>query len=105
MLFKKIKCVEYWSCPVCGENSTNREEIEQHFRKHQLKRESYIYCNICGTGWSVTRYGKERAMHDAEQRYQSHIDSGDADAIARRTYFYSNRFLSYAKSIEGGKTK
>ena len=34
---KQTISVTYYKCPVCGKNSTSKQEIERHFRQHQIK--------------------------------------------------------------------
>lgn len=101
--FKKIRSVDYYCCPVCGESSTNSLEIQKHFQKHQIKVERVIYCNICGEGWYTRAYGEEEAKRRADQCCQSHIDDGSADVIARRTWLYTGGRLGYVKYVKGGR--
>lgn len=98
---KRIRSVDYYCCPVCGENSTNSSEIERHFRKHQIKVDRVYYCNICGDGWYANKYGEEGAKRRADQCCQSHIDDGSADVIARKTYFYTRGRLGYLSYVKG----
>lgn len=91
--------VTYYKCPVCGKNSTNKKEIERHFRQHQIKDDEVIYCNICGAGWHVNAYGKIRAKKEAEECYKRHIEEGDADEVATKTFFLSEGAFGYVKVI------
>ena len=91
--------VTYYECPVCGKNSTNKKEIERHFRQHQIMDDEVIYCNICGAGWYVNAYGKIRAEKKAEECYKRHIEEGNADEVAAKAFFLSEGTFGYVKVI------
>lgn len=98
MKFERTKSMTYYYCPICMLNSTNKAEIEKHFREgHQVKVKKYIHCNICGEGWDVQAFGEEGARKRAEQCCQSHIDNGKADREASISYFYSHGRFGYVK--------
>lgn len=103
MEFKRIKTMNYYCCPACNTISTTKAEIEKHLREdHQIKTERFIYCNICGCHWNVQTIGEEAAIKRAEQCFQSHIDSGNADQIASQCYFASHGRFGYLKYVKGG---
>lgn len=97
---KRTINVTYYECPVCGKNSTNKQEIENHFRQHQIKTNRTIYCKICGAGWYVSAYGKKRAKELAEECYKRHIEAGNADETAARSFFLSKGAFGYVKIKE-----
>ena len=67
MKFERTKSMTYYYCPICMLNSTNKAEIEKHFREgHQVKVKKYIHCNICGEGWNVQAFGEEGAGECAD---------------------------------------
>lgn len=91
---KQTISVIYYKCPVCGRNSTNKKEIERHFRQqHQIKDDEVIYCKICGAGWHVNAYGKKRAVEMAKECYKRHITAGDADETATRAFSCQKAYL------------
>ncbi len=98
---KKIIDVIYYECPVCGRYSTNKKEIEQHFRQHQIKADEVIYCKICGAGWYVNAYGKIRAKEKAEECYKKHIEARNADETAARAFFLSKGVFGYVRMESG----
>lgn len=98
---KKTISVIYYECPVCGRNSINKKEIEQHFRQHQIEDDEVIYCKICGAGWHVNAYGKKRAEEMAKECYKRHIEAGDADETATRAFFLSKGAFGYVKIEDG----
>lgn len=98
---KKTKSVVYYECPVCGENSSNHQDIQKHFTSHTLKVDEVVYCNICGAGWHVNSYGKTRAVLLAEECHQKHIDEGTADDLAGQSYFITGGSIGYVKVKEG----
>lgn len=91
--------VTYYKCPVCGKNSTNKKEIEQHFKRHGIEEEEVIYCKTCGAGWDVNTYGRMRAKREAEECYKRHIEEGNADEVATETFFLSEGTFGYVKVI------
>lgn len=94
--------VTYYECPVCGKYSTSKQEIEKHFRQHQIKDDEVIYCKICGAGWYVNAYGKIRAKEKAEECYKKHIEAGDADEVAARAFFLSKGVFGYVRVEASG---
>ncbi|WP_024346569.1 hypothetical protein [Lacrimispora indolis] len=98
---KKIKSVVYYECPVCGLNSSNREKMQRHYAGHTLKTDEVVYCNICGAGWHVNHYGKRRAVELAEECHQKHVDEGNVDKVAGRTFFLSGGSFGYVRVKEG----
>ncbi len=99
---KQTISVIYYKCPVCGRNSTNKKEIERHFRQqHQIKDDEVIYCKICGAGWHVNAYGKKRAVEMAKECYKRHITAGDADETATRAFFLSKGVFGYVRIEDG----
>lgn len=102
---QRTRKVKYYCCPVCGNKSTDRMAIEKHYReRHPLKTDEVIYCNICGAGWSVNAYGDRGAREQAAACYQKHIDKGDINEAATRTFFLSGGLFGYVK-VKRGNTK
>lgn len=99
--FGKTKSVKYYCCPVCQKNSTDRAEIEKHFREsHQIKTDEVIYCTVCGAGWHVNAYGKRGARERAENCFRKHQEEGNADEVAALTFFLSGGNFGYVKIVE-----
>lgn len=102
---KQTISATYYECPVCGKNSTSKQEIEQHFRQHQIKVDEVIYCKICGAGWYVNAYGKIKAREKAEECYKKHIEAGNADEVAARAFFLSKGVFGYVRVNEREEDK
>lgn len=86
---KETKRMTFYSCPVCGMNSTDKKEIQDHFRTHTIKSEEWVYCRACGAGWSVAAYGLKSAAEQAKNCYNKHISEGNLTETAERTFFLS----------------
>ena len=101
----KIKKVTFYECPVCGKNSSDRKEIERHYKSHTIKAEEVCYCSICGEGWYSNAWGAARAAEMARKCYQKHIDEGDIDEVATRAFFFVWRRLRICENLREGKRK
>jgi hypothetical protein len=69
MKFERTKSMTYYYCPICMLNSTNKAEIEKHFREgHQVKVKKihtlqYLWRRLGCTGiWRRGRQKASRAM-------------------------------------------
>lgn len=103
---RPTKKITFWKCPVCGLNSSDRQKVQKHFeRSHTITAEEIVYCNICGAGWYVNAYGAAKASELANECYQKHMEAGECDEIAARTFFLSGGAFGYVQNIKGGRAK
>ena len=54
----KVKKVIFYECPVCGKSSSDRKEIERHYKTHTIRAKEVCYCGICGEGWYSNAWGE-----------------------------------------------
>lgn len=99
---KEIKKVTFYRCPACGMSSTDRKQIQDHFKTHSIQSEEWVYCHACGAGWSVAAYGKKRAEELARDCYKRHISDGNLIETASKTFFLSGGEFGFYKIIKGG---
>lgn len=99
----KIKKVVFYECPVCGKSSSDRKEIEKHYKSHTIKAEEVCYCSVCGEGWYSNAWGAARAAEMARKCYQKHIDEGNIDEVATRAFFLSGGAFGYVKTFGKGE--
>ena len=90
-----VKTMTFYKCPVCGKNSTDRMEIQQHFSQHTIIAEEIVYCSICGEGWYTNVYGQRGARQRAENCYLNHKKAGDTDETATRAFFLTGGEFGY----------
>lgn len=93
----------YYHCPVCRYNSTDRKEVQRHFRTHTIQAEEVVYCNICGAGWYVSAYGEHGARERAAACVGKHQEEGNIDDVAAATFFLSEGAFGYPTVKKGGK--
>ena len=97
----EIKKIRFYRCPVCGKNSTNCREIQEHYRKHTLETEEWVHCRACGAGWSATAWGPEKAEDRARKCYQEHIRKGELREVAARTFFATGGVFGFPEIVNG----
>ena len=62
MKFERTKSMTYYYCPICMLNSTNKAEIEKHFREgHQVKVKKNTYIAIFAEKVGMYRHLEKRA--------------------------------------------
>lgn len=99
---RRIEKITLFSCPICGMNSTDRKEIQDHFKKHTIRAEEWVYCRACGAGWSVAAWGPDGAAEHARNCYQKHIDEGNLTETAVRAFFLSGGTAGFPVIRKGG---
>ena len=92
----------FYKCPVCGKNSTDRKQIQQHFTQHTIIEEKIVHCSICGEGWYVSHWGERRAKQKAAACFLNHKKSGNMDETAAKAFFLSGGTFGYP-TVRGGK--
>lgn len=77
---KQTISVIYYKCPVCGRNSTNKKEIERHFRQqHQIKDDEVIYLLQDMRCWMAC------------ERIREEKSSGNGKRVLQKTYYSRGR--------------
>ena len=97
----EIRKIRFYKCPVCGKYSTDRKEIQAHYKRHALETEEWIHCRACGAGWSVTAWGLERAENNARKCFREHICKDELREVAARTFFMTGGVFGFSEIVKG----
>lgn len=95
-----MKTEKHYRCPTCGGYYHTRQEAERCRGKHPIQETEYIYCEMCGEGWSINAYGPETAAGYAKACEATHIAKGEAEKKAAGLFFFSGGVLGKVRVID-----
>lgn len=73
-------------CPVCQRKYSTGDDARKCRDRHPPDVERWVFCEICGAGWNADYHG-HNAQKEAKECERIHHEKGEAEAVARKTFF------------------